>query len=92
MRVLLLLMTLLLAAPAFAQARSPEVLQAAVEQVIRPGMLEFRARANGLSLAMNALCRAVGEYADAGEDAVPAGGAGLWADRIYPHRTTDGEQ
>lgn len=57
MRILLVLFMLLFAAPALGQATTPpQVLRAAVEQVIRPGMLEFKSRANGLSIAMNALC------------------------------------
>lgn len=57
MRLLIVLLMMLCAAPALGQATTPpQVLRAAVEQVIRPGMLEFKSRANGLSIAMNALC------------------------------------
>jgi predicted lipoprotein len=53
----LVALLLLLTAPAMAQTTTPQqVLQAAVGQVIRPGMLEFKSRASGLSIAVNALC------------------------------------
>ncbi|MCR6672319.1 imelysin family protein [Devosia ginsengisoli] len=62
MRIVLVALTLLLAAPVMAQTTTPgQVLQAAVSQAIRPGVLEFTSRASGLSIAMNALCRAPSE-------------------------------
>jgi predicted lipoprotein len=58
MRVVIIALMLLLAAPAMAQTTTPQqVLQAAVRLSIRPGMLEFRNRADGLAMAMNALCK-----------------------------------
>ena len=56
MRLVLIVLLLLLASPAMAQTATQQVLQAAVSQAIRPGMLVFKARASGLSIAMNALC------------------------------------
>ncbi|QDZ11177.1 imelysin family protein [Devosia ginsengisoli] len=62
MRIVLVALTLLLAGPAMAQTTTPgQVLQATVSQAIRPGVLEFTSRASGLSIAMNALCRAPSE-------------------------------
>lgn len=61
MRIVLVALILLLAAPAMAQTTPGQVLQAAVSQAIRPGVLEFTSRASGLSIAMNALCRAPSE-------------------------------
>jgi predicted lipoprotein len=57
MRLVLTVLMLLAIAPAAAQTTPvSQVLQTAVTQVIRPGMLEFKARASGLRIAMNALC------------------------------------
>ena len=57
MRSVLFAFMLLLTAPAMAQtSMSQQVLEAAVSQAIRPGMLDFKARAGGLAMAMNALC------------------------------------
>lgn len=57
MRLVLIALLLFVAGPAMGQTVSPQqVLHAAVGQAIRPGMLEFKSRAGGLSIAMNALC------------------------------------
>ena len=62
MRVVFIALMLLLAAPAMAQTTTPQqVLQAAVRLSIRPAMLDFRNRADGLAIAMNALCRTPSE-------------------------------
>lgn len=58
MRVVIIALMLLLATPVMAQTTTPQqVLQAAVRLSIRPGMLELRNRADGLAIAMTALCR-----------------------------------
>lgn len=57
MRKLLIAIMLLCAGPALAQSTTPEqVLDVAVNQVIRPGMAEFRREASELESAMSALC------------------------------------
>lgn len=57
MRPLLTALLLLCASPAFAQtAVSPQVLDAAVNTVIRPAMVTFKARASDLEAAMTDLC------------------------------------
>ena len=57
MRVVLLVLMMLWAGPALAQATTPQqVLDAAVNQVIRPSMANFKSRASGLESAMSALC------------------------------------
>ena len=57
MRIMLALLLMLTATPAFAQAPTPrQVLDAAVNSVIRPGMAAFKSRASGLESAMGALC------------------------------------
>ena len=57
MRVVLLVLMMLWAGPALAQATTPQqVLDTAVNQVIRPGMANFKQRASGLESAMSALC------------------------------------
>lgn len=57
MRVVLLVLMLLWGGPALAQATTPQqVLDAAVNQVIRPGMANFKNRASGLESAMSVLC------------------------------------
>lgn len=57
MRFVLVFFLLICAAPAAAQPVTPsQVLDAAVNQVIRPGMANFRNRASGLESAMSALC------------------------------------
>lgn len=56
MRAIFLAVMLLWAGPAFAQTTPAQVLDAAVNQVIRPAMVEFKNRASGLESAMSALC------------------------------------
>ena len=57
MRIVLALLLTFMAGPAFAQAPTPkQVLAAAVNQVIRPAMAEFKSRGSGLESAMGALC------------------------------------
>lgn len=57
MRKLLVLLLMVLVQPAWAQSPTPgKVLDAAVNQVIRPGMAEFKRSASGLESAMGALC------------------------------------
>ena len=57
MRVVLLVVMMLWAGPALAQATTPQqVLDTAVNQVIRPGMANFKNRASGLESAMSVLC------------------------------------
>ena len=57
MRLLLIVLMLFCAGPALAQAVTPaQVLAAAVNQVIRPGVAAFKNRANGLESAMGGLC------------------------------------
>lgn len=58
------LLLMLVTAPAFAQApTTSEVLAAAVNQVIRPSLAEFKSRASGLESAMGALCAVPSEAA-----------------------------
>lgn len=57
MRLLLVVLMLLCASPAMAQAVAPlQVLDAAVNQVIRPGVAAFKNRASALESAMGGLC------------------------------------
>lgn len=57
MRLVLVVLMLIWAGPAMAQATTPvQVLDAAVNMVIRPGMANFKNRASGLESAMSALC------------------------------------
>ncbi|MET3924370.1 imelysin family protein [Devosia sp. 2618] len=58
MRLLLVTLLALLTGPAMGQETitAREILQSAVNEVIRPAMLEFKGKADGLSIAMNALC------------------------------------
>lgn len=59
MRFVLVVLMMIWTGPTMAQALTvPQVLEAAVDEVIRPGMIEFKSRASGLSSAMNALCAA----------------------------------
>lgn len=59
MRKLLIVLLMVLAAPALAQTATPgAVLDAAVNQVIRPAMADFKRSASGLESAMGALCAA----------------------------------
>ena len=62
MRFVLVFLMLMLAGPAMGQATTPsQVLDAAVNLVIRPGMADFKTRASGLESAMSALCAVPGE-------------------------------
>ena len=62
MRFVLVVLMMVFAGPALAQATTPaQVLDAAVNQVIRPGMANFKSRASGLESAMSALCAMPGE-------------------------------
>ena len=64
MRVVLLVLVMLWAGPALAQATTPQqVLDAAVNQVIRPGMVNFKNVASGLESAMSGLCAVPSERA-----------------------------
>lgn len=57
MRLVLIVLMLFCAGPALAQAVAPaQVLAAAVNQVIRPGVAAFKNRASGLESAMGGLC------------------------------------
>ncbi len=57
MRLVLVVLMLLCAGPALAQAVTPsQVLDAAVNEVIRPGVAAFKNRASGLESAMSGLC------------------------------------
>ena len=57
MRLVLVVLMLFCAGPALAQAVAPsQVLAAAVNEVIRPGVAEFKSRASGLESAMGGLC------------------------------------
>ena len=59
MRNVLIAVLLLCAGPALAQSITPgKVLDAAVNQVIRPAMAEFKNDASGLESGMGALCAA----------------------------------
>ena len=61
MRNLLVAVMMALASPVLAQTATPgTVLDAAVEQVIRPGMAAFETSAEGLETAMGALCAGLG--------------------------------
>lgn len=62
MRLLVVVLMLLWTAPAMAQGTTPvQVLDAAVNMVIRPGMANFKSRASGLESAMGALCALPGQ-------------------------------
>ncbi|UJW87088.1 imelysin family protein [Devosia sp. SL43] len=57
MRLVLLVLMMIWAGPAMAQATTPiQVLDAAVNMMIRPGMANFKSRASGLESGMGALC------------------------------------
>lgn len=57
MRKLLAILLMVVAQPALAQSPTPTtVIEAAVNQVIRPAMAEFKRSASGLESAMGALC------------------------------------
>lgn len=57
MRLVLVVLMLFCAGPALAQTITPsQVLAAAVNQVIRPGVAELKSRASGLESAMGGLC------------------------------------
>jgi predicted lipoprotein len=57
MRLMLVVLLMIWAGPSLAQATTPvQVLDAAVNMVIRPGMANFKSRASGLESAMGALC------------------------------------
>jgi uncharacterized protein len=64
MRLLLVVVMLLGAWPALAQSLTPaQVLTAAVNEVIRPGVAAFKTRASGLESAMGGLCAVPSERA-----------------------------
>lgn len=64
MRLVLVVLMLFCAGPALGQAATPtEVLTAAVNEVIRPGLAAFKSRASGLESAMAALCAVPSERA-----------------------------
>lgn len=62
MRIVLALVLMLVAGPVVAQAPTPaQVLEAAVNEVIRPALAAFQNRASGLQDAMGPLCAAPSE-------------------------------
>jgi predicted lipoprotein len=64
MRLMLAALMLFCAGPALAQAVTPsQVLNAAVNEVIRPGVAAFKTRASGLESAMGGLCAVPSEGA-----------------------------
>jgi predicted lipoprotein len=64
MRLMLAALMLFCAAPALAQTVTPsQVLDAAVNEVIRPGVAAFKTRASGLESAMSGLCAVPSEGA-----------------------------
>lgn len=64
MRLMLAALMLFCAGPALAQAVTPsQVLDAAVNEVIRPGMAAFKMRTSGLESAMGGLCAVPSERA-----------------------------
>ncbi len=64
MRLVLIVLMLFCAGPALGQAVTPsQVLTAAVNEVIRPGVAAFKTRASGLESAVGALCAVPSEHA-----------------------------